>query len=112
MSEGSVAISEGRRNRLHNKFREVLGEDDAETVMEMLPPVGWADVATNRELDHLRVELEARMEASEQRMLAALHREIGAVRDEIGSVTRSVMVWATGLFATLAGLAFTAGHLL
>jgi hypothetical protein len=119
VEEGSVALTEGRRKRLYDKFEEVLGVDNAEAMMELLPPVGWADVARQSDLDHLRVDLEARIEAGEQRMLAALHREIasihqeiGAVRREIGSLTRSLMIWGTGLFTTLAGMAFTAGHLL
>ena len=107
-----MALTEGRRKRLYDKCEEVLGIENAETFMELLPPVGWADVATNRELDHLRVELEARIEASEQRVLAALHKETGAVREELATAMRSLMIWGTGLFTTLAGLAFTAGHLL
>jgi hypothetical protein len=52
------------------------------------------------------------MLAALHREIASIHQEIGAVRREIGSLTRSLMIWGTGLFTTLAGLAFTAGHLL
>ncbi|HYZ97998.1 MAG TPA: hypothetical protein VE575_04550 [Acidimicrobiales bacterium] len=107
--------------------------DNAETAMELLPPVGWADVVTNRELDHLRIELtqrieaaEQRIEAAEQRMLAALHQEIAAVNRQVAAVhqqlaathqqlalfVRSIVIWGTGLVTALASLAFTAGHLL
>ena len=125
-----MAIIEGRRKRLYDKFEEVLGVDNAEVMMELLPPVGWADVATNRELDHQRAVIEARFDATEQRMLAAisalradmyrdmtagdaaLRAEIGELRDQVATSTRSLMIWGTGLCTSLAGLAFTAGHLL
>ena len=151
-----MAVTEGRRKKLYDKFEEVLDIDNAETVMELLPPVGWADVATNRELDHLRLALEGRFEGrfevSDKRTLAAIAAlraemyrefasvrgdtasefaavraemasefaavraemasELAAVRDELALSVRTLMVWGTGMCTTLAGLAFTAGHLL
>ena len=35
----------------------ILSEEAADTLMELLPPVGWADVATKTDLQHLRDEL-------------------------------------------------------
>jgi hypothetical protein len=125
-----VAITEGRRKRRYDNLEEVLGVDNAEVMMELLPPVGWADVATNRELDHLRVTIEKRLDtrfdAAEHRMLAEVHGlraemyrelaavrgEIGGLRDDVASMMRSLTIWGTGLCTSLAGLAFTAGHLL
>lgn len=43
----------------------MFGEDDATTLMNMLPPVGWADVATKDDLRVLATE-----------MSAELHREL------------------------------------
>lgn len=34
-----------------------------DTILEMLPPVGWADVATKRDLDHLEARIDARFAA-------------------------------------------------
>ena len=38
---------------MYQRLEEVLGREEAATLMEHLPPVGWADVATKRDLDHL-----------------------------------------------------------
>ena len=63
-----MAITEEGRHRLYERLEEVLGREQAATLMEHLPPVGWADVATRRDLDNmanvLRVEF-----AREQRNL-------------------------------------------
>jgi len=48
-----VTISEESRHRLYQRLEEVIGHDEATVLMEHLPPVGWADVATKRDLDHL-----------------------------------------------------------
>ena len=54
-----MTVDEARRHSLGVKAREVFGVGDGETLMEMLPPVGWADVATKHDLALLRAELTA-----------------------------------------------------
>ena len=39
----------------------ILSEEAADTLMELLPPVGWADVATKTDLQRLRDELKGDM---------------------------------------------------
>jgi predicted nuclease with TOPRIM domain len=56
-----VAITESSRHKLHGRLDEVLGQEEAATLMEHLPPVGWADVATRRDLDHSSEMLRAEM---------------------------------------------------
>ncbi len=36
---------------LYDRLEEVLGVGSGDILMEYLPPVGWADVATRRDLD-------------------------------------------------------------
>jgi len=48
-----MAIDEARRHELHESARRMLGIESGDTLMEMLPPVGWADVATKRDFDGL-----------------------------------------------------------
>jgi hypothetical protein len=48
-----LTITEFDRHRLHRALEVAIGAEEAATLMEHLPPVGWADVATKRDLDHL-----------------------------------------------------------
>ena len=49
-----MAVTEHDRHRMYQRLEEVLGPEEATTLMEHLPPVGWADVATKRDIDDLR----------------------------------------------------------
>ena len=75
----TVAITEETRFQLFQRSGQVLGTDEAATLMELLPPVGWADVATKRDLDQQRVALAADINA----MGAALRTEMGELRGEM-----------------------------
>ena len=47
-----MTITDGSRHQLHQSLDLAIGEENAAVLMEHLPPVGWADVATRRDLDH------------------------------------------------------------
>lgn len=53
---------ETARFELHEGLREALGEARGDTLMSLLPPVGWADVATNQDLDALGDRLDPRID--------------------------------------------------
>jgi predicted nuclease with TOPRIM domain len=56
-----VAITEESRHRLYERLDDVLGHEQATTLMEHLPPVGWADVATRADLEHQTLALKAEL---------------------------------------------------
>ena len=58
-----MAISEEARHELYTKLEALLGRAEATTLMEHLPPVGWADVATRRDLDQLEGRMDMRFAA-------------------------------------------------
>jgi hypothetical protein len=67
-----MAVDERRRLQLADAVKRALGDDAGVTLMEMLPAVGWADVATKRDLDALELRLEARFEHGFRQILVTL----------------------------------------
>ncbi len=87
-----MAITENRRNALHNDLARTLGPESADTLMEMLPPTGWADVATKHDLDALaaltRRDLEAHAAATRHDLeahAAATRHDLDALRRDLGT---------------------------
>jgi len=107
-----MAIDERARHRLFLKLEEMFGPEDAATMMEHLPPVGWADVATRhdveREFEHVRAELlsmEARIKAE---MTSTIR---GEMIDQTRHMVRWIVIGNAATVATIAGIAFAAAHL-
>jgi hypothetical protein len=49
------------RRELFVALEQSLGPVPAATLMDLLPPVGWADVARRSDVDNLRIELRGEM---------------------------------------------------
>ncbi len=106
-----MALEERSRNRLYNRLREVLGQDEASDLMSLLPPVGWADVATKQDvillkddLTHLRgdlIQLEERLDAKMDAKLSRLESKM----------FRTILIANSTSLLTMAGLAFAAARL-
>lgn len=71
-----MAVSEESRHHLFNKLEDVLGSEDAAVLMEHLPPVGWADVATKRDLDALEDRMDGRLDTVEARLRFSFEHEM------------------------------------
>ena len=63
-----MTISEADRLEMHLEFRKTMGDKVAKTVMEHLPPTGWADVARKSDVDHLAALMDARFAAIDKRL--------------------------------------------
>ena len=57
---------------MYSHLEAVLGEEDAAMLMEHLPPVGWADVATKQDLALMRSDFERGMAQLESRVVRTL----------------------------------------
>jgi len=64
-----MPASEQRRLALRNRLIEVLGEEEAEALMESLPPFDWHRLATKDDVFALKGDIEA----SEQRIRAEMN---------------------------------------
>ena len=79
-----MTIDERARHDLYDQLTASIGADAADTLMGYLPPVGWADVATKRDLDLTKSEI-----------LATLRGEMadlrGDLRGEMAAQTRTLL---------------------
>ena len=109
-----MAITEEARFQLFEKLRKALGAEEAATLMEHLPPVGWADVATRRDLDRVEVALRSdldRVEVALRRDLegltASIERrfddlpQVFATKDDLRAQTNRYIGWMVASNATL-----------
>ena len=104
-----MPVSERERLALYRQLQEQLGNESADTLMELLPPVGWNDIATRAdvqatatllrgEMSELRGEMaqlgaELRGEMSELRgEMAQLGAELRGEMAELRSELRGEMV--------------------
>ena len=63
----------------------------------VVDPVGWADVATKRDLDHFATVLEAKLDAGLADVRTELHKEIGSLHQALGAQTRNLFLGLVGL---------------
>jgi len=62
-----MAVDEGSRLQLADAARRAFGDDAGITLMELLSPVGWADVATKQDLSALEARLVDRFDVRFER---------------------------------------------
>lgn len=92
-----MAVDEAARHQLYNSLESTLGPEPTSTLKSLLPPVGWAAVATKQDLATL-----------ENAIRADLHREIGSLRTELHTTVRNAVSSMIGAMFTLAALTWTA----
>ena len=114
-----MVLDERSRHELYLRLEEVLGPEAATTLMEHLPPVGWADVATKHDLDALEQRMDMRFGAMEERfdlkLEAAKHELLAAFRGELQTALtaqgRQIAITLAGTAGALSALAFAAARL-
>lgn len=85
-----MVVSEDQRFQMHLGLRELLGDDVASTLMEHLPPYGWADVARKSDIDRLDSRLDN------------LDSRLGGVIAGMWAIGSIMMTGFIGLFAIIA----------
>jgi hypothetical protein len=72
-------LDERARHDLYGAITELLGSQRADTLMALLPPVGWADVATKDDLLQLEARLDVRLDTRFARHEARLDVRLEAI---------------------------------
>ena len=110
-----MVLDERSRHELYLKLEQVLGPEPARILMEHLPPVGWADVATKRDLDqHAAItkrDLDQLAERIDLRCDALEHKMTAALKSEIAAQTRTVVFAVLGSVLGSTSLALFAARI-
>ncbi len=77
-----MSITEASRFHLRTAIGLILSEEAADTLMELLPPVAWADVATKTDLHYLNGDI--------QNLRNELKSDIDSLRNELKSDIQSL----------------------
>ena len=120
-----MSVTEDRRIALLEAAHQHWGRDVAVTLMEMLPPSGWGDVATRQRLDALERGMDLRFQLVDQRFetlettiearFDALESRLGARIDRVEARIDRVEVNVAGELAIMrreiqAGFATAEAH--
>jgi hypothetical protein len=125
-----MTVDERSRHELYQKLEELLGPTEATTLMEHLPPLGWGDVATKRDIEQLAVatkrdieQLAVATKRDIEQLAVATKRDIEQLRVVIDSVehrlaasfraellaqTRTMIFAMIGTVVSLGGLTLAA----
>jgi hypothetical protein len=113
-------VSDEARRDLYDALERRLGQGPAGTLMELLPPVGWADVARPSDLVAVRGEMaQLRGEMGVLRAeMGVLRGEMSEIRGEIAKLSARIdgqiprFIWANvPIVASVAGLVLAAAKL-
>ena len=103
-----MALDERARHQLYLRLEEHLGAEAATTLMEHLPPTGWAEVATKRDLDHLAELTRVEIARSGDELRVELHK---ALAEQTRTVVLTAAITNVGAVLAVGGLAFAAARL-
>jgi hypothetical protein len=103
-------VSDLHRRDLFAALEAQLGRAPAVTMMELLPPVGWADVARRSDLVAVREEM-SELRADPKGEMAELRRELAQVRAEINGLVPRFLLGSVPVMFGTAGLVLAAAKL-
>jgi alpha-galactosidase len=80
-----MTVDDRTRMELHRRLTEVLGDQEADTLMAHLPPVTWQNVATTDSVDSTRVVLATQIDA----LRSDVDRHVTELRSDVhGQITQ------------------------
>ena len=85
-----MTVDDRTRMELHRRLTEVLGDQEADTLMAHLPPVTWQNVATTDSVDSARLVLTTQIDALRsdiERNLTELRTDLQTQINELRSDT-------------------------
>ena len=87
-----MPITEKSRHELYRRLEEILGPDEANTLMEHLPPVGWADVATKDDLQQFESRVDTKIDSLDARLSGRIDSLDAQLSGRIGDVESGLRI--------------------
>lgn len=103
-------VSDQDRRVLYASLSQTLGEHPAAVMMELLPPVGWGDVARQSDLVAIRGEM-AELRGELRAEMAGLRGEIAELRGEMKAQLPKLMAANIASMIGVSGLVLAAAAL-
>jgi hypothetical protein len=98
-----MAVDE-RWERVYRRLEEVLGSEEAAFLMERFPPMKWFELATRRDLEQFKSDVDLKLNSLKHELTATF-------RAELLHQTRTMMFALSTAVVTVGGLAFAAARL-
>ncbi len=106
-----MAVDEAARHELYTRLEELLGRQPTSTLMSLLPPVGWADVARKDDVRMLGLELRAEMAELRTELrdeIADVRTELAGFRVDVADGQRRLAFTLIGAMVSISGITFAA----
>jgi len=85
-----MTVDDRTRLNLHQRLTEVLGSEEADTLMSHLPPVTWQEVATKGDLDSLRVVLTTDLRSAEAGIRSDMKAMEASIRSDMKTMETEI----------------------
>jgi hypothetical protein len=92
-----MSMTEARRTEMHIGLREALGPRVADSLMEHLPPSGWADVARQSEMN-LRFEITDRRFEEIDRRFEGVDKRFDAIDSRMRFMIGTILTFGLAMF--------------
>lgn len=105
-------VDEAARHALYRSLEAAIGPEATGTMMTLLPPVGWAEVATKDDLRQLEARLDGRIDSLEHRLGGRMDQRMAELESRLTAALRTQLFALLGAMFSISGLTVAASRLL
>lgn len=101
-----MAMTEPARPRLHDGLKEAIGDDNAGTLMQMLPPYSWDEIAKRSDLEAMATKFEGKIDALDTKFCGKIDALDTKFEGKIDALFAKIVLANVGMAVSICGLLF------